>query len=56
MEQSGRTINQVFEEFLLLQNARLSESSSKRYEEVLSYFRSCMDGWSRIRIGRTRWR
>lgn len=45
MDRPGRTINQIFDEFLLLQTARLSESSAKRYEEVLSYFRSCMDGY-----------
>ena len=41
----SRTINQVLDEFLVLQKARLSESSVRRYEEVLGYFRSCMDGY-----------
>ncbi|MCA1707303.1 MAG: hypothetical protein LC808_30170 [Actinobacteria bacterium] len=45
MDRPGRTINQIFDEFLLLQSERLSDSSVKRYDEVLSYFRSCMDGY-----------
>lgn len=45
MDRPSRTINQIFDEFLVLQRARLGESSLRRYEEVLGYFRSCMDGY-----------
>lgn len=45
MRPSDPTINEVLDEFLLLQRERLSESGMRRYEEVLSYFRSCMDGY-----------
>lgn len=45
MGRASPTINQIFDEFLVLQGTRLSESSLRRYEEVLSYFRSCMDGY-----------
>ncbi|MGH2788481.1 MAG: hypothetical protein ACRDJV_11310 [Actinomycetota bacterium] len=45
MGRPSRTINQVFDEFLVIQRARLSESGARRYEEVLGYFRSCMDGY-----------
>src|SRR5688572_20461622 len=39
------TINQIFDDFLVLQRARVSESAVSRYEEVLDCFRSCMDGY-----------
>jgi hypothetical protein len=45
MPQADPTINQVLDDFLLAQEAHLSGSSIKRYLEVLSYFRSCMDGY-----------
>lgn len=45
MGRPSPTINQIFDEFLVLQGTRLSESSLRRYEEVLSYFRACMDGY-----------
>jgi hypothetical protein len=45
MPQADPTINQVLDDFLLVQRGRLSESSVRRYEEVIGYFRSCMDGY-----------
>jgi hypothetical protein len=39
------TINQVFDNFLAVQRPRLNESSARRYEEVIDYLRSCMDGY-----------
>jgi hypothetical protein len=45
MGRPSRTINQALDKFLVLQNARLSEPGARRYEEVLGYFRSCMDGY-----------
>lgn len=45
MDPPSRTINQVFDEFLLLQKTRLKGSGVRRYEEVLGYFQSCMDGY-----------
>lgn len=45
MQRPSRTIGQVFDEFLGLQRARLSGPTVGRYEEVLGYFRSCMDGY-----------
>lgn len=45
MDRSSPTINQVLDEFLVLQGTRLSDSSLGRYKDVLSYFRLCMDGY-----------
>ena len=45
MTQADPTINQVLDGFMLVQRKRLSVSSARRYEEILGYFRSCMDGY-----------
>ena len=40
-----KTIDQVFEEFLAEQMARLSPKTYRRYEEILDLFRSCLEGY-----------
>jgi hypothetical protein len=45
MSQTDRTINQVMDDFLSIQRDRVKQSTAKRYEDVLDYFRSCMDGY-----------
>lgn len=45
MPRTDPTINQVLDGFLSAQRDRVKESTVKRYEEVLGYFRSCMDGY-----------
>ena len=45
MRRTDRTINQVLDDFLSVQRDRVKHSTAKRYEGVLDYFRSCMDGY-----------
>lgn len=40
-----KTIDQVFEEFLAEQEARLSETTYRRYEDVLDLYRSCLENY-----------
>jgi hypothetical protein len=40
-----RTIDQVFEEFLADQKARLSPTTYRRYDGILDLFRSCLEGY-----------
>ena len=40
-----KTIDQVFEEFLADQEARLSSKTYRRYDEILHLFRSCLEGY-----------
>ena len=39
------TIDQVFDEFLADQRARLSPKTYSRYEDIIALFRSCMEGY-----------
>jgi len=39
------TIDQVFEEFLAAQEARLSRSTFSRYADIIDLFRSCLEGY-----------
>lgn len=45
MHRTDRTINQVLDDFLSVQRDRVKQSTLRRYENVLDYFRSCMDGY-----------
>jgi hypothetical protein len=45
MLRTDRSINQVLDDFLSVQRLRVKQSTAKRYEAVLDYFRSCMDGY-----------
>jgi hypothetical protein len=40
-----KTIDEVFEEFLADQKARLSPKTYRRYDEILDLFRSCLEGY-----------
>ena len=44
-EQPTRTIDQVLEEFLREQEARLSQSTFSRYEDIIHLLRSCLEGY-----------
>lgn len=41
----AKTIDQVFDEFLANQEARLSPKTYRRYEDILDLFRSCLEGY-----------
>ena len=45
MPRTDSTIDQVLDDFLSVQRDRVKVSTAKRYEEVLDYFRACMDGY-----------
>jgi len=40
-----KTIDQVFEEFLAEQKARLRPKTYPRYDEIVDLFRSCLEGY-----------
>ncbi len=41
----GKTIDQVFEEFLADQKARLGSKTLRKYEDIIHLFRSCLEGY-----------
>ncbi len=41
----AKTIDQVFEEFLADQNARLRPNTYHRYEDIMNLFRSCLESY-----------
>ncbi len=41
----AKTIDEVFNEFLADQKARLSPKTYRRYDEILDLFRSCLEGY-----------
>jgi len=41
----AKTIDQVFEEFLADQKARLRPSTYRKYDDILDLFRSCLEGY-----------
>lgn len=41
----AKTIDQVFEEFLADQKARLSPKTYRRYDDIVDLFRSCLEGY-----------
>lgn len=45
MPRTDPTVNQVLDDFLSVQRKRVKQSTAKRYQEVLDYFRSCMDAY-----------
>lgn len=45
MPRTGPTINQILDDFLSVQRDRVKVSTARRYEEVLDYLRSCIDGY-----------
>lgn len=46
-----RTIEQVVNEFLEEQEARLSARTFKGYEDTMELFRACLDGYAYLSLG-----